>query len=211
MATVSKTLQKMLVASSIDDLLSRNAVYAVPYKPVALHVGTALTAVKTHQDKMAEERKNVWASFKEALDVAATSGHTTQAMKIGLALACDEVGIPEGSFRSYLGTVSNLYEDILNPDNPRGALTLAQAKVMTIQEARKRFAPPPTPVQEARQQLAKLTSDWTPEQLQALVNIAKGEVEEDAIDTVEHAAQAHAEAEAKRIEEEAARFRKQAA
>ena len=211
MATVSKTLQKLLLQGSMEELLNRNAVYAIPYKPVSAAVAMSLAAVKAHQDKVKEERTNVWKNFKDALDVAATAGHTVSAMRVGLALACDEVGIPEGSFRSYLSTVTNLYADIMDPDNERGTLTLAQAKAMSIQEARKRFAAPPSDIQRARQELAQLTADWTPEQLQALVTMARGEVEDEVIEVVEKAAHDHAEAEAKRREEEAQRFQKQKA
>lgn len=166
-------------------------VYAVPYKPIAEQLAATLNDINEAQERIKQSRVSVWQLFKDSLSVAVSAGHTVQAFKVGMTLACNQAEIPDGSVRSYLATASSLYEDIMNPDNPRGTLTLAQVMEMAVADARKRFSPPPTEEQQARRALQELTADWSPEQLSALVEIAKGHVEPEIVETVEKAAEIH--------------------
>ncbi len=107
---------------------------AAPYEELARTIATAIAAAGIHAEKAASERTTLWDSFKGAIDVALTVGHNAGALQAGLSVACEEAGIPAGSYRGYSSTIVNLFTDL-----SEGRLDRAQVSAMSVKDARERY------------------------------------------------------------------------
>lgn len=162
---LSKDIQAALMADA--------AQYSQPYAALAASIARDVA-------KAGAAKQSLWASFKDALSIAANSGHTVTALRIGLEVACSEAEVPAGSFRSYLGTVANMHGAIVAEQ-----LTLADAREMSVADAREKYADkkPKTDLQLAKERLHNAMKDWTAAQIVALAEVA-----EDANETAAEAA-----------------------
>lgn len=107
---------------------------AEPYAQLAQRIATSLAAGKVMAEKAKSEKASTWDEFKGAIDVALVNGHNTGALASGLQIACEEAGIPAGSFRGYSSTIQNLFQDICD-----GNLTREQVGEMSVKDARERY------------------------------------------------------------------------
>lgn len=183
MSTLSKSVQAALLENAVEQAKAA----ATPYEAIAKEIAVAVEAQKVHTDKAKGERTSLWNGFKRALSIAASVGHSPTTLRIGLEVACEQNGVPGGSFRSYVNTVVSLFTDI-----NEGNISLADAEKLTITDARKRYRTV-SPVQEARQNLMAAIADWTPEEIGVLTSIALGEADDDEIAEVQETAVKHAE------------------
>lgn len=181
---LSAQLRDMLLA----DAMSKATGFAIPYKALCAELSAITKAQQARAEAARKDRVSLWDTFKKALSIAANSGHSVESMRMGLELACNEAEIPGGSFRSYVNTLGQLYNDIL-----KGTLPLDDAMGLTIGDARARYRVV-SPVDKLRRELAETTKEWTADELAALINLARtGAVDdEDIIETIASAAEAHA-------------------
>ena len=179
---LSKQAKEMLLA----DQIKKAEVYAAPYRPLATELAVNVAEAQRIADEAKENRASTWTLFKKALAIATTSKHSVEAMRIGLEIACDGAGIPGGSFRSYVMTVTNLYDDIRQKN-----ITLADAEAMTITQARALYRVL-TPLQEARAALNEAIAAWDAAELMKLVDLAKGEAPPEEVEEIIHVAETHA-------------------
>lgn len=157
-------LSKLALAS----LASAGEAYAGAYQPLAIDLANRIAAGKSQADKAKGTKQTVWDGFKSALAIAEKEGHTETALRVGLEIACENAGIPSGSYRSYVVTVGNLFHDV-----KAGELTSEQVEAMTVKEARDRYKPEPTPLEAARAKLIEDTKDFDLEQLSLLLSIVQ--------------------------------------
>lgn len=180
---LSRQLQEMLLA----DAMAKAQGFAIPYKALCSELSAISRAMAERAEQGRKDRLNLWDTFKKALAIAANSGHSVESMRLGLELACNEAQIPGGSFRSYVNTLGQLYNDVL-----RGELKIEEAIGLSIGDARARYRVV-SPAAKLRQELVEVTRDWTPDELAALINLARtGAVDDDdLIETIANAAEAH--------------------
>lgn len=133
------------------------ALLAADYAPVAKAVGKAV-------GQLEKARGGLWGSILKALPIGIEHGHARDTLRDGLVAAFAEADIPQGSVRSYLGTMLNLYADV-----QAGSLTLEAAQSMPIVDARKRYAkkpskaaPAPAPAPSAGADAGESDSDEAP-------------------------------------------------
>lgn len=152
---LSKDIQAALMADA--------AQYSQPYAALAASIARDVA-------KAGAAKQSLWASFKDALSIAANSGHTVTALRIGLEVACSEAEVPAGSFRSYVGTIANMHGAIVAEQ-----LTLADAREMSVADAREKYADkkPKTDLQLAKERLHNAMKDWTAAQIVALAEVAE--------------------------------------
>lgn len=155
-------LSKLAIAS----LASAGEAYAGAYQPLAIDLANRIAASKTQTDKAKGTKQTVWDGFKSALAIAQENGHTETALRVGLEIACENAGIPSGSYRSYVVTVGNLFHDV-----KAGELTGEQVEAMTVKEARDRYKAPPSELEQMRAKLIEDTKDFTVEQFGLLLSI----------------------------------------
>lgn len=158
-----------LSKEALHALAASGEVYAAPYLALAEGIARSLEATKVQRTALTQVRTTTWDSFKQALSIAATSGHTATALRVGMEIACSEAGIPSGSFRSYVNTIGSLYADIME-----GKLTLAAAEVLSVADARARYkvAPELTEKQKAQRELDALVENWQPDEIRAVIAMA---------------------------------------
>lgn len=180
--SISPQLREMLLAEA----MSKASGFAIPYKALCGELSAIAHAQAARDAASRRDRATLWDTFKKALNIAANSGHSVESMRMGLELACSEAGIPGGSFRSYVNTLGQLFEDVL-----RARITVEEATALSISDARARYRVI-TPVDKVRRALAEATRDWNANELSALLNVAQGQTDEEVIETIEQAAEAHA-------------------
>lgn len=172
-------LSKLALAS----LASAGEAYAGAYQALATSLANTIAAGKTQADKAKGTKGTIWEGFKSALSIAEKEGHTETALRVGLEIACENAGIPSGSYRSYVVTIGNLFHDV-----KAGELTNEQVEAMTVKEARERYKAPPTELEQMRAKLVEDTKDFTVEQFGLLLSIVsdvKGDGTDEAADTAE--------------------------
>ena len=181
----------MALSKEVRDSLLANEVkkaeaFATPYRTLAAQIKQSMEEAGSLADQQKENRASTWDMFKQALGIASAENHTQLALRVGMEIACDQAGVPGGSFRSYLSTVVNLYSDI-----KEGNLSLKEAQELSIAQARALYRVV-TPVQEARNALLEAVSAWSPEEIMVLVTLTKGEAEPETVEEVIHVAEVHA-------------------
>lgn len=181
MNTISKDVQNML----LSEALGKASGFAIPYKALCGELHAIVTSQQERADAAKKDKASLWDTFKKALDIAIDSGHSVSAMRIGLELACSDATIPGGSFRSYVNTLAQLFEDIL-----QAKLTAEEARKLSIGDARARYRVV-TPVEQVRRELLSVVGEWTADELKALVCIAQGQIEDDILNEVQTAAEVH--------------------
>lgn len=107
---------------------------ALPYNTLAASLATALAGAKVATERAKGEKVTVWDSFKAAIVVATEQGHAPDVMRSGLEIACEEAGIPSGSFRGYVSTIVSLYGDCVD-----GNLEWSDVEAISVADARKRY------------------------------------------------------------------------
>jgi hypothetical protein len=178
-------LSKQVKDSLLEQEVKKAEAFATPYRALAAQIKTVMDESASLQETARENRTTTWDIFKQALVIASEEGHTQLALRVGMEIACDQAGVPGGSFRSYLSTVVNLYEDI-----QEGNLSLKDAQDMTITAARALYRVV-TPAQEARAALLEAVATWTPDEVMVLVAVTKGEADETEVEEVVEVAKVH--------------------
>lgn len=178
-------LSKQVKDSLLEQEVKKAEAFATPYRALAAQIKTVMDESASLAETAKENRTTTWDIFKQALAIAAEEGHTQLALRVGMEIACDQAGVPGGSFRSYLSTVVNLYEDI-----QEGNLTLKDATDMTITAARALYRVV-TPAQEARAALLEAVASWTPDEVMVLVAVTKGEADQTEVEEVVEVAKVH--------------------
>ena len=180
---LSRQLQQELLA----DQIKKADVFAAPYRALATELAINFAEAAELAQNQKDNRTATWTVFKGALEIAVNAKHSVNALRIGMEIACDAAGVPGGSFRSYINTLSNMYEDIQSKN-----MTLEQATAMTIAQARALYRVL-TPLQEARASLNEAIANWTAEELMKLVDLAKGEAQPGEVEEIIHVAETHAQ------------------
>jgi hypothetical protein len=142
--------------------------YALPYRELANQIGLIAAQKSTLANGVNEANFGLWDGFKKGLDVAIAADHSPTAIRVGFAVACEEAGIPAGSFRSYVATIGNMYADI-----QAGSLEREVALLMKVKEARERYQDADKKaLREAKARLEAATKGWTVAQLDELSEYA---------------------------------------
>jgi hypothetical protein len=178
---LSKQVKDSLLAAEVK----KAEAFATPYRALAEQIKSVMDESASIAETAKENRATTWDTFKQALAIASAEGHSQLALRVGMEIACDQAGVPGGSFRSYLSTIVNLYEDI-----QEGELTLKDAQDMTITAARALYRVI-TPAQEARSALLEAVASWTPEEVMVLVAVTKGEADKEDVEEVVKVAEVH--------------------
>lgn len=126
-------------------LLAQAADAALPYRTLAAAIATANATVAAKAEATKAERKSLWALFRDSLALGLEAQHTATDLRVGLEVALADA-VPGGSFRSYIGTVGNMYADIV-----AGSLSVEDASTMTVEKARERY--PADPAKAARKRV----------------------------------------------------------
>ena len=161
---------KGLSSAANATLLAAASAAAGPYEGLAKHIATALSANKLHGDAVKAERVTLWDSFKSAIEVAQTNGHTAATMRAGLEIACLQAGIPAGSFRGYVSTVESLAVDYFAGENGITATRLAE---ISVKDARELYQSDDARLlSDAKAKLAAATAGWSVENILKLAEVA---------------------------------------
>lgn len=177
-------LTKEMQAQANALFLAQAADAAAPYRELANSIAVLTGARSKVAEKATEIKEGLWGAFRSALSVGLTANHSADNIAVGLTVACEDAGVPGGSSRSYIGTIRNMYAEIVSG----GPLTLEDALLMKVKDARARYMDADKKaLKEARERLAEATKDWTVAMLD------------------EYTALANADNEARRAEKEAAK------
>lgn len=152
-------------------LAAAGQAYAAPYAHLAATLATAIGSAKTQAETAKGAKQTVWDGFKSAMGIAAENGHNAAALRAGLEIACINAGIPSGSFRGYVGTIGNLYADVLKPEGEAGHIALSAAVALSVKDARDRYKPEPTNLEKLHAKLAAAVKDWNEEEMALLLSI----------------------------------------
>ena len=153
---LTKEMQEFIMAQAADA--------AAPFRGLANEIGLIVARKKAATKAGSEQSANLWDTFKMSLSIAHGANMDAGALRLGLAVACTEANVPAGSFRSYVGTIGNMYADVIG-----GGIGLNDALAMTIKDARERYQDAEKKaLREARARLAEETKDWTAEALDEL-------------------------------------------
>jgi hypothetical protein len=180
----------MNFSKSVQDALLANAAaqahtMALPYEELAKSIALAVEAQKAHTGKAKEERNSLWGAFKRALSIGLAAGHNVSALRVGLEVACEEQKVPQGSIRSYINTIENMYREVQEEK-----LTLIAAEKLSIADARKRYRVV-SDDEKVRRDLLDVVKGWKAEEIAALITLAKGEADDGDIEIVQDMAEAH--------------------
>lgn len=166
MSAIDKMLLEQARANAADQ--------AAPYRELANKVAMIAGAKGKLSEKVTEAGYNLWESFKESLDTALSADHTATSMRIGLTVAMTDAAVPPGSFRSYVATVTSLYERVQG-----GTLTQTDAKLLKIKDARELVQDEgKKALREARNRLAEASKDFEVADIDELVEYSKAMIEE---------------------------------
>lgn len=163
-----KGISKQVEAMLAEQVKAQMAAVSAPYRALANTLAAELVEVGTLATGVKEKRGGVWAGFKRAATIAQEAGHNSSTMRAGLEIACNDAGIPSGTFRGYVSTLEKLKADVDD-----GSLTMADLTAISIADARKRYKEPPTEKDQAVAALNKAVEKWTPEQVRLLVEYAE--------------------------------------
>jgi hypothetical protein len=143
--------------------------YAAPYRSIAATLATIAGAKAKLGEKVTEQAFSLWEGFKQGLDVAIAADHSPNAVRVGFAVACEEAGIPSGSFRSYVATIGSMYAEVQT-----GTLTREDALLMKIKDARERYQDAEKKaLREAKSRLEAAVKGYTVAQLDELTEYVK--------------------------------------
>lgn len=164
-------MTKEMQAQATALFLAQAADAAAPYRELANSIAILTGAKAKVSEKATEIKEGLWGAFRSALDVGLASNHTADNIAIGLTVACEEAGVPGGSSRSYIGTIRNMYAEIL-----AGGLTREDALLMKVKDARTRYMDADKKaLKEARERLAEATKDWDVAMLDEYTALATAE------------------------------------
>lgn len=149
-------------------LMAQAAAVAGPYNALAAALGAHAQAEAQAVTKATDEKVSTWTLMKSAISIARDNGHSHEVMRAGLEIACVQANVPSGSFRGYMSTIENLAADLES-----AKLTLAQVNDISVKDARKRYAAPPSAEQAARARLAAAIKDWTAAHINTLAQLAE--------------------------------------
>lgn len=124
-------LSKLALAS----LAAQATALSGPYASLARELATDITAAKVAGETAKEAKGGIWGGFKNAITASIEAEHDANAMRVGLEVACEEAGIPSGTFRGYVSTLCSLKADVDN-----AVLSLEQALSISIKDARELYA-----------------------------------------------------------------------
>lgn len=146
---------------------------AAPYRTLAGEIGIIVGAKAKAGERVTEAGENLWGKFKSALDIGLSADHSADNIAVGLTVACEEAGVPGGSYRTYIGTIRSMYADVLRGEEA-GGLSRENALLMKIKDARQRYmAADKKAMAEARARLAEATKGWTAAQVDDLTDYVK--------------------------------------
>lgn len=161
------TLDKL--ASIAPGVAAQAAALALPYNELARSLATSMAASKVASDTAKTVKTTVWHSFKQSISIAMTNGHDTATLRTGLEIACEEAGIPSGSFRGYVSTIASLHADV-----DSGALELEQVESISVKDARARYLPEDKAALHAlKERLNAAVKELSVEELTTLVEAAE--------------------------------------
>ena len=183
-------LTKEMQALAVAQFAAQAADAAAPYRAIANELAVIAGAKAKLGQKVTAAAGNLWEVFKSALAVGLTANHTADNIAVGLTVACEEAGVPGGSSRSYIGTIRNMYADVLRGEEA-GGLSMESALLMKIKDARQKYMDADKKaLAEALARLHEVTKGWTVAQLDGLTEYAKLEnAERKARDEAEKARQ----------------------
>jgi hypothetical protein len=162
-------LTKQMQEQAAQLFMAQAADAAAPYRALANEIAVIVGAKVKAGEKVTEAGENLWGKFRSALDIGLSADHSADNIAIGLTVACEEAEVPGGTARSYIGTIRNMYAEIL-----AGGLTREDALLMKIKVARQRYMDADKKAMaEARARLAEETKGWTVAQLDDLKDYAK--------------------------------------
>jgi hypothetical protein len=163
-----------LTENEMAGIMAAREATVAPYRALASHIATRIVAGKQLGEKAKEGKKSLWDTFKQALNVAHKASHSPAAMADGLSLACAELEVPAGSYRSYVATTSTLYGKVI-----AGSLELTAALGLTIKDARELCQSDEAKRMNAlKAKFAKITEDYTEQQWADLITLIAPATEE---------------------------------
>jgi hypothetical protein len=161
-------MTKEMQAQATKLFLAQAADAAAPYRTLANEIAVLAGARSKVSEKATEIKEGLWGAFRSALDIGLSESHSADNIAVGLTVACEEAGVPGGSSRSYIGTIRNMYAEIV-----AGSLSREDALLMKINDARQRYMDADKrALKEARERLAEATKDWTVAQLDEYTALA---------------------------------------
>jgi hypothetical protein len=162
---MTKAMQEQAAAL----FMAQAADAAAPYRTLAGEIGIIVGAKAKAGERVTEAGENLWGKFRSALDIGLSADHSADNIAVGLTVACEEAGVPGGSYRTYIGTIRSMYAEVL-----AGGLSREDALLMKIKDARQRYmAADKKAMAEARARLAEATKGWTAAQVDDLTDYVK--------------------------------------